>query len=489
LHHMMYDEANLVFGMAAEADPNCAIAYWGQSMTIIHPLWPDQPSSSELDRGARLVEKALLIGGNSPRESAYLGTTHAYFQDAVSYSEPQRLQKFEAAWKDLSDAYPDDLEARAFYALIHISTADSSDTTYRQQRKSGQITDKILRKSPNHPGAHHYSIHANDWPGLAENALKVADHYGEIAPNVPHAAHMMTHIYTRLGLWNKAIKWNKISADSAWAICVSTGEINVHYTHALDYLAYAHLQLGNDSDVLEIIQTTAELQPPYSKTNRNASAYALAALPARYAMERQDWRQAIALKPKMPSSFPWEVAHDPYIAITHFARAIAFSRLGRPDEATQDIEELERLQTSISANNKYWALQIEIQMKAARAWQIYARGDTQGGLTKMHEAAALEASTQKHAITPGAIIPAYELYGDMLIDAGQFQKALDAYQTSWERSPKRYNSLVGQGKAAVGMEDNNAARKYFTQLVDLAGNSAEDRSNMTLARQYLKDLN
>ncbi len=191
----------------------------------------------------------------------------------------------------------------------------------------------------------------------------------------------------------------------------------------------------------------------------------------------------------MPSSFPWEVAHAPYIAITHFARAIAFSRLGRPDEATQDIEELERLQTSISANNKYWALQIEIQMKAARAWQIYARGDTQGGLMKMHEAAALEASTQKHAITPGAIIPAYELYGDMLIDAGQFQKALDAYQVSWERSPKRYNSLVGLGKAAVGMEDNKAAKKYFTQLVNLAGNSAEDRGNMTQARKYLNDLN
>ena len=217
---------------------------------------------------------------------------------------------------------------------------------------------------------------------------------------------MMTHIYTRLGQWQKAVEWNTLSADAAWALCLQSGEINIHYTHALDYLAYAYLQVGDDSAALETVQDIEQLTLPYSETNTNASAYTFAALPARYALERRDWQSAFNLTPRSPATFPWEVAHDPYVAITHFARALAASRLGRPDDATADIEALKALRDSVARVDPYWGLQIEIQETTARAWQAHARGDADQALEIMQQAALLEASTDKHGITPGEVLPA-----------------------------------------------------------------------------------
>jgi tetratricopeptide (TPR) repeat protein len=379
------------------------------------------------------------------------------------------------------------LEARAFYALAFIATADISDPAFLQQQQAGRIAESVLAQNPDHPGAHHYVIHAYDLPGLAQKALSVANNYGEITPKVPHAAHMMTHIYTRLGLWEKAITWNSISAETAWALCVEQGEINLHYTHALDYLAYAHLQVGNDAEALDILQTADQLKPPYSETNRHASAYAFAAIPARYAVERRDWEAAIALTPKTPSTFPWVKAHDPYVAITHFARAIGFSRLGRPEDATADIEMLRKLKASISASSTYWAAQVEIQEASALAWQTYARGETQDGLGIMKNAATLEAATQKHALTPGAILPASEMYADMLLEMGNYGEALAAYKVSLTRSPKRLNGLYGAGKAAAAANNIGEARRYFSQLVMLAQKNKAHRSTIAEARAYLQD--
>ena len=212
LHHMMYDEARFVFSMADDTDPECAMAYWGQAMALIHPLWPDVPTPSILERGSQLVAKSLEIGGHSERENAYLQTTRAYFDGDDAKTEPERLMRFEAAWKSLSHAYPDDLEARAFYSLALRAIADNSDSELRQQREAGRIAESVLAENPKHPGAHHYVIHAYDYPELAADALDTADRYGQITPRVPHATHMMTHIYTRLGEWGKAIKWNSISA-------------------------------------------------------------------------------------------------------------------------------------------------------------------------------------------------------------------------------------------------------------------------------------
>ena len=226
LHHMMYDEAGFVFGMADDRDPECALAYWGRAMTLIHPLWQDRPTSLQLEQGLGLVEKSLSLGGHSARENAYLETTRAYFDGAEALSEKQRLARFSDAWKSLSDAHPDDLDAQAFYSLALRATADISDKEFLTQKTAGLIAEHVLAQSPGHPGAHHYLIHIYDFPGIAEKALAAADNYGEITPRVPHATHMMTHIYTRLGQWDKAIEWNTVAADTAWAMCVASGEIN-----------------------------------------------------------------------------------------------------------------------------------------------------------------------------------------------------------------------------------------------------------------------
>ena len=485
LHHMMYDEADFVFNMAANADQECAMAHWGMAMAIIHPLWPGAPSADDLSRGIAHTVKAQSIAGVSNREKAYVETTRAYFEDAQSFSVPERLKKFETAWKQVNDQYPDDLEARAFYALSYLATSDKADTSYHQQNAAASIAETILVDNPNHPGAHHYIIHAYDVPGNASKAASVADHYGEIAPKVPHAAHMISHIYIRLGDWEKSIVWNTVSSETAWELCVSSGEVNDHFTHALDYLTYAYLQKGDDEAVQKILQNTAELKPPYNKTN-HASAYAFAAIPARYAIERRDWKNAVELQPRMPADFPWDPSHDPYVAMTHFARAIAFSRLGKPEAAETEISALDQLITSIKSKSPYWALQVDIQKRAAQAWQVYARGDTEGGLRKMFEAAQLELSTQKHPITPGSIVPAYELYGDMLLDAGSNDKAIEAYKVSLQRNPNRFNTLVGISRAAMNMGNIEEVQKHYLQLASLIGDNSIQRPAVRQIQDYLE---
>lgn len=486
LHHMMYDEANFVFGMADDRDPDCAMAYWGQAMSFIHPLWPDVPSASQFERGQKAVQQSLLLKGHSDRENAYLETTRAYFEGGEQLTEGQRLAKFKNAWEELRQAFPTDLEARAFYSLALRSTADMQDRTLKTQKEAGAIAESVLAEMPNHPGAHHYIIHAYDSPSLADKALVAADHYGEITPRVPHAAHMMTHIYTRLGQWEKAVEWNTISADAAWEMCLQYGEVNVHYTHALDYLAYAYLQTGEDREAGQILKSAEQLQPPYSETSRSATAYAFAALPARYALERRDWEAAAQLEPRQPSSFPWEKAHDPYVAITHFARALAMSNLGRPDDATADIDALRELRISVASKDPYWAQQIEIQELSAQAWQDFSRGDVESAIEVMQQAAALEASTDKHAVTPGEVLPAAELYGDMLLEAGRYEQALAAYRSALQRAPLRLNSLYGAGKAAVGVGDDAMARAYFVELLSITSGAEEPRSRVKEIRAFMK---
>ena len=485
LHHMMYDEARFVFGMADDRDPDCAMAYWGRAMTLIHPLWSDLPTSLQFEQGLELVDKSLSLGGHSARENAYLETTRVYFEAGESVGEKQRLARFSEAWQKLSDAYPDDLDARAFYSLALRATADISDKEYLTQKAAGVIAESVLAQNPNHPGAHHYIIHIYDFPDIANRALEAADNYGKMTPRVPHATHMMTHIYTRLGQWDKAIEWNTVAAETAWAMCIASGEINIHYTHAIDYLAYAYLQTGDDLAVEAILNDAGQLQPPYSATNRNATAYAFAALPARYALERRDWESAAALQPRSPDSFPWETAHDPYVAITHFSRALALSRLGRPDEAAADIEALESLGASVALYSPYWAKQIEIQKLTAQAWQAYARGETEQALGEMEQAAALEASTGKDGVTPGEVLPSTEIYGDLLFETGHFEAALEAYRAALQRAPRRYNSLFGAGIAAGAAGQPLTADGYFAELLLIAGNNENQRARTEQVRRLL----
>ncbi|MBT5186917.1 MAG: tetratricopeptide repeat protein [Kordiimonadaceae bacterium] len=485
IHHMMYEEAEFVFSMADDADPNCAMAYWGQAMTIMHPLWPDVPTNEKLAKGQALVAKTMELGGHSERENAYLETTRTYFDGEISQPESERLKRFAAEWEKLNDAYPDDLDARAFHALTLLSTADRGDLNLVKQRAAGALAFSVLDENPDHPGGHHYIIHSYDDPKLAEMARTTADKYGQLTPRVPHATHMMTHTYTRLGDWEKSIEWNMVSSETALALCIERGEVNNHYTHALDYLAYAHLQKGNDAAAIQVLKDYSVLEAPYSDLNRSSFAYAFSALPARIALEQRDWETATKLQPKIPRDFPWEKGHDQYVAITHFTRAVALSHLGRFDEADAEIETLYNLRMGMGDSSPYWSKQVEIQEVSARAWQIYARGNIEEGLDLMKQATILEASTEKHAVTPGEVLPATEMYGDMLLENGSYAEALAAYQAALTRAPGKYNSLYGAGKAAMALGDNAMAKEYFEVLLQNAENVSGSRTTTNDVRMLM----
>lgn len=482
LHHMMYASARQTFQEAAEADPSCAMASWGIAMTFIHPLWSDGPTPEILRQGVELVTTARSLGGTK-RERAYVETVAAYFEGGESVTEKQRLTRFEAAWSQLHQAHPEDLEAKAFFALARTATADPDDKSLTIQREAGAIVEEVLVEMPEHPGAHHYIIHAFDYPPLAERALPVARNYGKIAPDVPHALHMMSHIFTRLGLWDDSIEWNTKSAAAALRLSEALGATSMHYQHALDYLGYAYLQKALDEEALQIVETVAALQPPFHQVNRNAAAFAFSAIPARYVVERHAWAAAAALEPHTPAAFPWEDGHEKFVAMMHFGRALGLAHEGRFDEANAEIAILEELRAEFEASSPYWAKQIEIQRLGSLAWATFLNGDPDGGLRIMQEAAALEATTEKSPISPGEVLPAAELLGDMLLEAERFEEAITAYGVALARSPGRFNSLYGAGRAAELAGDLEAARDYYGQLMEATEEAGEARTRLQHARE------
>ena len=463
LHHMMYEEARLLFGMAANLDRECAMAYWGQAMTWVHPLWPDRPQPRELALGRELLDRAQAANPPTAREAGYIAAARAYFDPEPGDTESDRLQRFDRAWSEVATNNPDDLEARALAALAHIATASFEDKSYAIQEKAAAMVQSVLDKMPDHPGAHHYYIHALDNPAHAQTALPVADRYGAMTPVVPHATHMMTHIYTRLGEWEKSVEWNRKSADAAWEICVESGQISSHYTHSLDYLVYAQLQMGADSAALAAITDATTVEGPFSDLNPVANAYALAAMPARYALERRDWEQA-ALLPPPTTEFAWAPEHAPYEAITYFARALGQAHLGETETARQTIAKLRSLAELTRKSDPYWAKQVDIQVHAATAWILEAEGEETGALASMQLAAQLEDSTEKSPVTPGEVLPAQELLGDLHLAQGRPQAALQAYRKSLDRSPRRLNSVLGAIEAAEAAGMREEAERYRTDL-------------------------
>lgn len=460
MHHMMYLVARDLFRQASAAEPDCALAYWGEAMTYIHPLWPDRPSPEILSIGSALSARAAFLGGRTEREAGYIETAQSYFLGGDKLSEAERLVKFEAAWKTLQRDNPDDQEASAFYALAKLATVDRSDKTYAQRRVAGARAEAVLAAAANHPGAQHYIIHAYDVPGLAVRALPVARQYGVTAPRVPHATHMMSHIFTRLGLWDESIEWNEISAAAALKVGESQGAISLHYLHALDYLTYARLQKGQEDEARAIVDTMANLKGPYGTLNRFAHAYAFAATPARYALERKDWERAASLGVRQPDSFPWEPTHTPYVAITHFARGLGLANLGRFAEAEAEARTLSDIHQETVTYSAYWATQVEIQLMSLQAWSMFLSSDEAGGLTRMKAAAALEATAEKSPVTPGEVLPAAELLGDMLMRLGRHEEAIAAWRTVLVRSPGRRNALLGTASALEASGKSEDARAY-----------------------------
>jgi tetratricopeptide (TPR) repeat protein len=489
LHHMTYMAAEKFFNDAMRADPDCVLAYWGVAMTYIHPLWPDVTSETQFARAVELIASAESIGAKTPREAAYLAAVKAYYENAEKRSERERLVAFDAAWKKVYTDFPDDDEGAAFYALAHMATALSGQEGLAIRSDSGSIVEQILAQQPDHAAAHHYIIHAYDTPGFAGQALAVAQNYGKVAPEVPHALHMPTHIFTRLGLWEDSIEWNSRAARASHRETRDEA-ISTEYLHSKDYLAYAYLQTGNEDAVREIMTEALSPQAPYWQQNLVAGAYALAAIPARYALERRQWQDAMLLQARFPESFPWQESHAPYEALTWFARGIGAARSGNVEAATDATGKLRelRLHEERSSSNPYWAGQIKVQELAVSAWTALARGDKEAALNLMAESAELEDGSDKHAVTPGELLPANELLGDLQLELGNPAAALVAYRNALARSPYRFNSLYGAAAAAEQLGDRSTAAGYFQTLVEMTAESTANWPRLLEARDYVNHM-
>ncbi len=485
LHHMNYAKAEPEFLAAAESDPDCALAYWGAAMTYVHPLWPDTISPEKRSAGEELLARASDATHSSPREAAYVDALVRYYMGA-GRSERDRLAGLLEGWTAVHTDHPDDVEAAVFHALALLANTAAEDKSYQKQNEAGAILEEVLARIPGHPGAHHYTIHAYDFPPLAEKALDIARRYDDLAPENTHALHMTSHIFTRLGLWPESIEFNTRAAAAA-SDRNAAGHVSLHHLHALDYLAYAYLQQANDQAAEEVLAATATLEPPFQ--NHSATAYAFAAIPARLALERHDWEAASGVRPRWPAEVEWD--SYPYLdAISQFARALGAARTGNADEARAAIAEMARLEEASRALDiAYdWGIQVEIQRIAAEAWLAYESGDSEGALELARQAAELESTTEKNPVTPGEALPARELYGDMLLAAGRHEEAIQAYEATLDRSPNRFNSLYGAGRAAELAGDAEAAGTYYGKLLEICSGPTGERPELEHARQYVESV-
>jgi tetratricopeptide (TPR) repeat protein len=434
LHSFAYSAAEKAFGDVAKADPKCAMAHWGIAMTYFHPLWPPPLPEETVARGREEIERARQLGG-SDRERAFIeALSFIYAQDSVPYRD--RVNRYTAAMGKLAERNPDDAECQIFYALALVATAPPTDSTHSNQKKATALLEPLFRKYPQHPGIPHYLIHAYDNVEMASRGVEAARIYAQIAPSAPHALHMPSHIYTRLGMWQESIASNTAARKAAR----EENDIGEEL-HAMDYLIYADLQLGRDQEagqVLDDLRKMAGLSPKYFKV-----AYAASAMPARYAIERRKWDEAAELAP-MPDALPQAAA------ITAWSRAVGFARGKQVGPARAEIAKLtsayEQMRT---AGDEYWATQIHVQLNSALAWINYAEGKRAEAIKLMRAAADEEDAVEKLPVTPGAIVPAREQLGDLLLELGNTKEALKEFNSALTQTPKRRGSLTGTERIAA----------------------------------------
>jgi tetratricopeptide (TPR) repeat protein len=482
LHHMTFVASKSAFLEATTIDPECAIAYWGAAMTNVHPLWPDTILPAALVSGQALLDKATIAEHTSARERGYIDALQAYYRES-NQGEAGRLDAFLAGWSKVHEDNPQDLEASLFYALALVATAKPGDRTLAKQKKAGAIAEHVKAEIPQHPGAHHYIIHAYDSPLLAERALETARHYDDVAPENSHALHMTTHITTRRGLWSESAIYNRRAADAA-TDRLPNGEVSMHYLHALDYLAYAYLQQAQDDEANAVLVEMTSLDPPFQ--NHAANAYAFAAVPARLSLDRHDWSAAAEVKSRWPDGIPWQ-QYPHLVAIPEFARALGAAKQGDYATAEEAISELTVLQEQAEELDiAYdWGSQVAIQIAAAQAWIAFGQNNIEAALERMRQAAEMEAITVKNPVTPGVVLPARELYGDMLLETGSYAKASEEYLAVLARSPNRFHSLFGAGRAAELGGDSDAAAKYYQLLLDNCPDATDERPQLVHARDFL----
>jgi tetratricopeptide (TPR) repeat protein len=485
LHSFGYEEARRSFLAAAAADPRCAITQWGIAMTYYHPIWAP-PTPDELAAGADAAAMAAAIPPGTERERAYVDAIGAFYRDAGKLDHKSRALAYEQSMAGVAARFPEDHEAAIFHALAILGNSPITDKTFAGQKRAAAILNGLLPLEPQHPGITHYLIHAYDYPQLAELALDGARAYAKIAPDSPHALHMPSHIFTRLGMWDESIASNLESARVARELVGRhhPGAESFDALHALDYLEYSYLQTAQDEKARAVVGEIARVdkldEPNF------AAGYALAAVPARWALERRDWAAAKALT-VTPQSFPW--AKVPYAeAITHFARAVGAARLKDAATARSALARLEKIKADLAqgpAGPYDWVSQIEVQRLAAVGWLARAEGADQEALRNLRAAADLEDARDKHPVTPGSMLPAREQLADLLAELGRAKEALAEYEATLEVTPRRFRSLAGAAAAARNAGDAPKAEKYAGELLQLASHGDGLRPELAAAKSLM----
>jgi hypothetical protein len=485
IHSFEYAEAEKAFVSILDKDSECLMAYWGAAMSILnHPLSFKQNPKS-LKRGEELLRVANTLTPNNEKEKDYIDAVSIYFKDWQNLDTQTRKLNYESKMEELYTKYPDDVETAVFYSLSMLASADLNDKTYSKQKKSGKILENLFEKYPNHPGIAHYIIHNYDSPELAHMALTTARKYAVIAPSSAHAQHMPSHIFTRLGLWNESIKSNIDSADSAvcYAESVNPNANWVSEIHALDYLVYAYLQLGDNAKAQAEMNKMKNIKEVFP-TDHFASAYALIAVPSRLAIENKNWELATQLElPK--TKLDWDKAHWPK-AMLHFSRALGFSNIGNSTGAEKELKSLIILREKLNeAKKTYESGQVTIQIESVRGWIEYSKGNSNKAIEYMKLASNLESKTSKAAVTPGEIIPADELLADLYLALNKPRQALESYEQNLKGHPYRFNGIYGAAKAAEKLNDIRLAVYYFDQLVKLSKDTNSSRPEISEAKEFL----
>ena len=479
MHHMMYEQARSGFEQVAAADPDCAMAYWGIATTLFQPLWGTRPSSEEIERGQQNVRKAMQADPGSERERLLVRATEAFFAAPEDATVRTRIERWAEAMEAAHGASPEAPDTAALYALSRLALAQWASDPALLRDEAETVLRSVWQRNPQHPGAVHYTIHATDADGRASNALDVVEAYADIAPQVPHALHMPSHIYVRLGDWPSVIDWNRRSAEAALRHPVGDAASH-HYIHAMDYLTYARLQRGEDAGA-EALHDQVAARGPHQPTF--ISAYHVAALPARLAVERRDWQDAAALQPRSPDYLPWDQARWPE-ALTWFARGLGAVKTGNTEEAGKAEGKLQSLRDKArDEGDENFANYIEVDRRILAATLAHAQGRAEEAVRLMRSAAELEASIDKHPVTPGALLPSNEALGNLLLELERPQEALAAFRASDSIWPGRFNTLAGAARAARAAGDEAAEREFNDRLSKVAGDS--DRSAVREARQRL----
>jgi tetratricopeptide (TPR) repeat protein len=484
LHHMTYPQAREAFQGIVKRDSQCAMAYWGIAMTLFQPLWPTRPSSEALQVGWDSVQKAKALQPLTGREQLLIDAAEAFFLEPASKDYWLRIRRWEQAMGKAHVAFPDDPEVAAFYALAHLATTPANAVSSGHSERAAQLLLHVYEQNPDHPGAMHYLVHANDVPGRERESLEITRKYEAVAPRNPHALHMPTHIYTRIGDWDSVIRGNVKAAEAALEHPAGDRDEFVwdEFPHAIEYLVYAYLQKGADEAAatqLRRLQATTHLEPTFK------TAFHLVSTQARYALERKAWSEAAQIAPRQPPGLDWNRFAWPE-AIAQFARGLGAIHIGENEQARAAGERLQALEAASSkAGEELFTRNIRMLRLELAAWVAHRKQEPEFSRALMREAVELETATPKHAVTPGPTLPAHELLGDLLMEQKQPAEALVAYRRSMELYPGRFNTLLGAARAARAMGEEASARRFYEQLLEVA-NGGTRQPALQEAANYMR---